>query len=444
MKCPDCCYMAHNQTRLDQHREKAHSRNTVYQCNICDFSCKWNREYYMHMKTHFSGPPFKCDQCEYSTDRIQPILSHRMKHTDEKPFECTECEYRCRTKNNLTAHMRSHTGEKPFRCEECGRCFAIKSTLDQHLVTHSDDRPYLCDTCGFSTKYQSHLIAHKRIHTGDVYTCQYPKCTYSSPKKSQLKAHMRTHAAIRSHICSSCGRGFVEKSHLVRHERIHLEEKPFRCNHCEYGSSRRDKLKEHVQKHHSDNATAKGPYKARRQRRQNYETMFSLQPPPSQVVTQLPTYLQSPPQMVHTPQSLMSAEPSPPQSLSSMGQQTSPQTSDYQFDTMEQSGGSVDAPEHKVFEQRASDLTTRGIDGISVQQMAVDMSRGSLEVARSTPDIPRSLAMELDPRIMQQMQQHEINSLERGLPGGLASMGQTAYTGQQCDFGGLSAFMALF
>ncbi|XP_014678722.1 PREDICTED: serendipity locus protein H-1-like [Priapulus caudatus] len=410
MKCPDCCYMAHNQTRLDQHRDKAHSRNTVYHCSICDFDCKWNREYYMHMKTHFSGPPFKCDQCDYSTDRIQPILSHRMKHTDEKPFECTECEYRCRTKNNLTAHMRSHTGEKPFRCDECGRCFAIKSTLDQHLVTHSDDRPYLCDTCGFSTKYQSHLIAHKRIHTGDVYTCQYPKCTYSSPKKSQLKAHMRTHAAIRSHVCAACGRGFVEKSHLVRHERIHLEEKPFRCALCEYGSSRRDKLKEHVAKHHGDAATARAPYKARR--------------PPPPPPAGLPA----------------SADTSPPQSLSSMGQQTSPQTSDYQFDGMEAGGGSDDAPEHKVFDQQVADVTTHVIDNISVQQMAVDMTRGSLEMApRASIDIPRSLAMELDPRIVQQMQQQQQqqqHEMERGLSGSLAGMSQAGYPGQQCDFGG--------
>jgi hypothetical protein len=78
---------------------------------------------------------------------------------------------------------------------------------------------------------------------------------------------MRSHLSIRSHICSTCGRGFIEKSHLIRHERIHLDEKPFKCLQCDYGSTRRDKLKEHVIKHHpTDGNAPKTPYKPRKAR----------------------------------------------------------------------------------------------------------------------------------------------------------------------------------
>lgn len=251
IKCEDCSYVGYSALRLDQHFQKVHQEAQVFTCRMCPFECKWNREYYKHMKSHYDGPPYKCEDCEYTCDRIQFILSHRMKHTDERPFGCELCDFSSRTKGNLIVHMRIHTGEKPYRCQHCGRCFAMKNTLDQHMATHREDRPFLCDTCGFTTKYKSHLLSHERIHSGNVFHCEQANCNYFSPRRSQLAAHMRSHLSIRSHICSTCGRGFIEKSHLIRHERIHLETKPFKCELCDYGSTRRDKLKEHKAKYHS-------------------------------------------------------------------------------------------------------------------------------------------------------------------------------------------------
>ncbi|XP_059472433.1 zinc finger protein 3-like isoform X2 [Neocloeon triangulifer] len=262
-RCHLCEFSTFSVTELEQHAATVHAHDVRYKCNICEFACNFNKDYYSHMREHFPGPPFACDNCEYRCDRIHQVLSHRLQHSDEKPFCCHECGFKCRTKPNLTQHQRSHTGQRPFTCEACGRSFGMKSTLEQHLATHSSDRPYLCDTCGFSTKYLSHLIAHKRIHTGEVHKCSYPQCRYTTPKRSQLGSHMRTHMGVRPHTCSTCGRGFLEKSHLVRHERIHLEDKPFKCSQCDYASSRRDKLKEHFNRHHGQNASAKVPYRPR-------------------------------------------------------------------------------------------------------------------------------------------------------------------------------------
>ena len=270
VKCSSCCYVGYSALRLEQHLRKVHQEETTFDCKLCDFSCKWNREFYKHMKGHYTGPPYRCGQCDYTCDRIQFILSHQMRHTDEKPFFCDKCSFRSRTRGNLLVHFRVHTGEKPYKCQFCDKRFAMKNTLDQHLATHREERPYLCDTCGFSTKYQSHLLSHKRIHTGNVFHCDHEGCTYFSPRKSQLSAHMRSHLSIRTHICSTCGRAFIERSHLIRHERIHLEDKPFKCDHCNYASTRRDKLKEHISKHHNQGQ----PEKAPRPRRRRYENKF--------------------------------------------------------------------------------------------------------------------------------------------------------------------------
>ncbi|KAL3221325.1 hypothetical protein MRX96_005061 [Rhipicephalus microplus] len=216
VKCEHCSYVSYGAARLEQHVAKAHGKGKTYACPLCTYTCKWNREYYTHMKHHFSSNgegPFQCDSCAYKCERIQLLLLHRMRHTDERPYQCGVCDYRCRQKTNLVAHMRCHT-----------------------------------DACTLEMSFVASL----------------PGCTYVSPKRSQLEAHMRTHTAVRSHVCAVCGRAFIERSHLVRHERIHLDDKPFKCLECDYTSSRRDKLKEHHEKHHGENATAKAPYRPRK------------------------------------------------------------------------------------------------------------------------------------------------------------------------------------
>uniref|UniRef100_A0AC35TI18 BTB domain-containing protein n=1 Tax=Rhabditophanes sp. KR3021 TaxID=114890 RepID=A0AC35TI18_9BILA len=254
-QCEDCNFQSENKKALHIHIAKIHSKNILFVCALCQYECTWHKQFYSHMRAHFPGQTHKCDLCDYSSDSIHMLLSHRTCHSDEKPFKCSFCSHRFRVKSNLYTHIRLHTGEKPFSCEHCDKSFATRRYLTLHLATHVDERFYQCDECEFSTKYQSHLISHKRIHTGDLFHCEHADCTYSSPKKSQLAAHLRTHLAVRSHRCSVCNRSFIEKSHLVRHERIHLTEKPFKCDNCSYASSRRDKLKEHIQKHHSTDGT---------------------------------------------------------------------------------------------------------------------------------------------------------------------------------------------
>ncbi|CAD5226963.1 unnamed protein product [Bursaphelenchus xylophilus] len=273
--CEYCDYKASNRDRLKKHNATAHSLNVLYFCTICNFECRWNHNFYEHMRQHFQTVPFQCEFCSYSVDRMHVLLSHRLTHTDEKPYKCTDCDFRSRSKTNLVVHYRVHSGERPFECKSCGKRFAVRRTLDQHMATHSGNRPFQCDQCPFTTKYQSHLVSHRRIHTGDLFRCQEPGCEYVSPKKSQLAAHLRTHLAVRPHQCKTCNRSFIERSHLVRHERIHLKDKPFKCELCDYASSRRDKLKEHFLKHHT--ATSKSKQYRHKDKKKSHEATMTAE-----------------------------------------------------------------------------------------------------------------------------------------------------------------------
>ncbi|KAE9416512.1 hypothetical protein Angca_002576 [Angiostrongylus cantonensis] len=266
--CKFCKFLTSSAEELQKHRARQHNRNTLYMCQLCDYEAVWSKSFYEHCREHWPQAPYSCDQCPLVVkESIQELLAHRLSHTTERFFKCLECGFRARSRTQLWAHERMHSSldERPLHCDECGRGFITHTALEVHFASHDEPRSLICEDCGFATSNADHMTTHRRQHTGDMFYCHIDNCDYSSPKKSQLAAHLRTHMAVRAHICKICGRGFIEKSHLVRHERIHLEDKPFKCDACDYASSRRDKLKEHILKHH--NGTTANKSQRRRYRR---------------------------------------------------------------------------------------------------------------------------------------------------------------------------------
>ncbi|XP_069999386.1 gastrula zinc finger protein XlCGF64.1-like [Penaeus vannamei] len=67
-----------------------------------------------------------------------------------------------------------------------------------------------------------------------------PFCPYTTPSKTSLTNHIRTHTGEKPYCYN-----------LKRHIFIHIGEKPFACAHCQYRATQKGALKFHVLSHHS-------------------------------------------------------------------------------------------------------------------------------------------------------------------------------------------------
>ena len=63
-------------------------------------------------------------------------------------------------------NVRIHT-RKPYSCDICNKSFSDKSNLSAHVTTHADQKPYTCNICGKSLSrknlsYSTHAITQRR------------------------------------------------------------------------------------------------------------------------------------------------------------------------------------------------------------------------------------------------------------------------------------------
>ncbi|OWF41199.1 zinc finger Y-chromosomal protein 1-like [Mizuhopecten yessoensis] len=457
-ECGICGFTSTSLAVMKEHRVKAHFKNLYFECKDCDFHTSVNREYLTHMRQHFDGPPYRCKNvgCDYSCDKLQRVITHQRSHTEDRPYHCQICNLKLKSRNNLFSHLKTHSENRPFECDVCHLKFRTRNTRDTHLVTHSDERPYLCDLCGFSTKFQSHLISHKRIHTGDVYPCTFPECTYTTPKKSQLKCHYKKHEDLRTNICKICSKAFKEKSHLNRHEKIHSKEADYKCDFCSYTTHRCDKLKYHFKKHHGENATAKTQYRKRKTKetpavtaktaaRQEFDHAYTM-PLPTTYIHDLHGNVQAIPGLLPT-NNMNIASMSLPVSLAT--------TLDQDGVTMEDRLNIVSVAEGTNINVN-QDSTIIHTHRLSVQDtdhrvIMTESDQRSLlgdtdqRVIMSEAD-QRLLLQESDHQsyIQPQVQLHVSQSTvsQQGMMSPTSGQSLQAQAGQ--DYGGLSAFMALF
>ncbi|CAN8023089.1 unnamed protein product, partial [Ixodes persulcatus] len=266
---------------------KAHRGAARHQCRFCAYSSQIKHNVTMHERTHTGERPFVCEVCHKAFTQRIDLIYHMRTHTGEKPHKCSTCGKEFRKAGHLKGHLRVHTGERPYKCLTCGLevvshlehesrflylwvvVFAVhdikvlsgqSTSKDTSKKKPQRKSKHKCSFCPYTSPHKSHVVVHERTHTGDkpfrclfcqktftqrvqlkyhetVHTGERPfrclTCQASFNQRAHLEAHERTHTGERPFVCDTCGKAFPKKAHLKDHERLHTGEKPYKCSVCE-------------------------------------------------------------------------------------------------------------------------------------------------------------------------------------------------------------------
>ncbi|XP_063585536.1 zinc finger protein 300-like [Penaeus indicus] len=136
---------------------------------------------------------FTCEFCGKvftGKERAYQFYYHRNKeHTHEMLYKCDICSKGFWGDRELLAHMAGHR-DPGHICHICGQKFNAKRNLKAHLLIHQPLREHTCRFCDKSFRRKDHLQVHERIHTGErPYQCKW--CESGYPQKRQLVLHQR-------------------------------------------------------------------------------------------------------------------------------------------------------------------------------------------------------------------------------------------------------------
>ena len=234
----------------------------------CDYETVIRSHMAQHMTKHtVREKTVACDWsgCGKMFKTVLKMREHRRNHTAAKNHECNwpGCEYRTFRASLLKQHIRYHYADRPFVCDidNCGKAYKTGSSLYSHKKSHfpvvNPSRDFKCqfDGCGKDFLQESHLKQHLLTHKPASIHCDWPGCTYSTTRISNLKKHHYVHQdySERKHVCDwpECGKRFKDNGRLSGHYRLHTNERPYACAYpgCGYRCVLKGNLNKHMAKH---------------------------------------------------------------------------------------------------------------------------------------------------------------------------------------------------
>ena len=139
--------------------------------------------------------------------------------------------------------------DKPFKCGLCLYSTRKKNNLKAHMRSHSGTKPYRCDECGQTFTHKSYLQKHEKTCTNkdiiDITSDEESLSNFLSKIIDPSQDDTSLQITQKPFKCGMCLYSTRKKNNLKAHLRIHSGVKPYKCSQCEFSTTHKVQLKRH-------------------------------------------------------------------------------------------------------------------------------------------------------------------------------------------------------